>query len=381
MNSSFERIDKNIVFTYPYIGGPGFFSYQSYTFDFAEWITLLTLCLAPLLAHVITGVLCIAYLNCSRPRWHDVLPLYHPIAIIWRYMVLVDRRLRATVWDLGDLAAANTVFWTSYGWDGDERIAKKSRKYLTRLPETGKIRSLMSSEMLGTAITTLQGLQAAYSMVTQITISGPSYVKGSTMADVFSWLSILGLVRLSAAAWITNDIAYAYCNTGNTIMLTDTNESLRSPETIQAWQRIPSDSDTKNDTSRYSQPGWQSYLLRLAFFIFWTAITIYCFYFTFFEPLFHYEMVYTATTTNILVLPLYLLLVAPLTILFGSYAFRRPKKGLSTIVPCAGTWWYKIYVILWYTFAASVVVIAAVETTIDRCGHYTSAPFQPLTCK
>jgi hypothetical protein len=144
MNSSFERIDSNIVFTYSYIGGPDYFSYQFYTFDFAEWITLLTLCLAPLLVHVITGVLSIAHLSHSRPCWHNLLPLYHPTTILWRYMVLVDRRIRAVAWDVGDLAAANTVFWTPNGWDGDEQIAASSRRYLTRPPEIERLRSFVS---------------------------------------------------------------------------------------------------------------------------------------------------------------------------------------------------------------------------------------------
>jgi hypothetical protein len=381
MNSSFERIDKNIVFTYPYIGGPGFFSYQSYTFDFAEWITLLTLCLAPLLAHVITGVLSIAHLSHSRPRWHDILPLYHPTTIIWRYMILVDRRIRAAAWDVGDLAAANTVFWTLDGWAGDEHIVASSRRYLTRPPEIGRLRSLVSSETLGTVITTLQGLQAAYSMVAQVSTSGPSHSKGTTMADVFTWLSILGLLRVPAAAWVTNDFAYTYKMPKDFATLDIPVEEVMTQETRTGWQRIPSGGGRhENKASRFTQSAWQSKLLRSAFFACGIGITAYNLFITFIQPVIRYEKIY-ATTTNILSLPLYALLVSPTTILFGAHAFRKPEDGLSTIIPCAKTWWYKIYVIFWYLLAVSVVVIAAVETTIDRCGHYSSAPFQPLKCK
>ena len=381
MNSSFERVDKNIVFTYPYIGGPGYFSYQSYTFDFAEWITLLTLCLAPLLAHVITGVLCIAYLCHSRPRWHDILPLYHPTAIIWRYMILVDRRIRAAAWDVGDLAAANTVFWTLDGWAGDEQIAASSRRYLTRPPEIERLRSFVSSETLGTVITTLQGLQAAYLLVCQLSIPGPSSVKGATMANVFGWLSTLGLLRVPAAAWVSKDFAYTYCNLeGSHTIPTTSKDGLDVQVTARNWQRVPSDSHLEDDSTRHTKPGWQSYVLRSSLLVFGVGMTAYSFYFNFIQPVFFYEKIY-ATTTQLSLLPLYLFLIAPTTILFGAYAFRKPEDGLSTVMPCTGTWWYKIYVIMWYTFAASIVVIAAVETTIDRCGHYTTAPFQPLTCK
>lgn len=45
--------------------------YQSYDIPFAKWVSLLTLSLAPLIAHIIAGAPRAFYLCKRRPKWHE----------------------------------------------------------------------------------------------------------------------------------------------------------------------------------------------------------------------------------------------------------------------------------------------------------------------
>src|SRR3569833_1136846 len=46
-------------------------SYQSGNITFPEWISLFTLCLAPLIAHIVAGAPRPSYLCQTRPKCHD----------------------------------------------------------------------------------------------------------------------------------------------------------------------------------------------------------------------------------------------------------------------------------------------------------------------
>ena len=89
------------------------FTYQSQGIPFPTWFDQITLCLAPLVAHVAGGVVSPTLLPSSTPppRWSARLPHFNPISIVWRYYIIGDRRLRARSWDQADMAASNAVFW------------------------------------------------------------------------------------------------------------------------------------------------------------------------------------------------------------------------------------------------------------------------------
>lgn len=114
--------------------------YQSYGISVSDWITLFTLCLAPLFAQLISGTPQPSYLHTSRPKWHDRLVLYNPTSILWRYAIIADRRIRAWKWDKVDLAASNALFWTADGWDGSEAIVDQAMRKCTFLPESARSR-------------------------------------------------------------------------------------------------------------------------------------------------------------------------------------------------------------------------------------------------
>src|SRR6266699_343086 len=114
------------------------FTYQSAGISFAEWISLLTLCLAPLFAHVAAGAPPPSFLTPLRhyPKWHDRIIHFNPTSILWRYYAITDRRSRSRAWTPYQMAVANALFWTPTGWDGSETMVENGRKFCTQAPES-----------------------------------------------------------------------------------------------------------------------------------------------------------------------------------------------------------------------------------------------------
>ncbi|KAK4442027.1 hypothetical protein QBC34DRAFT_419355 [Podospora aff. communis PSN243] len=188
-------------------------AYQSGDLSFSQWMTLFTLCLAPIIAHIIAGAPEPTYLCRSRPKWHERMCIYSPFTILWRYAAITDRRIRALHWSPSDLAAANAIFWTSHGWDGSEEMAARSVQYCVRLPDHSRM-TLFSSDSIKTIIVTLQGIQAIF-------LNGPqAYKTGGNVGFIAQWhagvsfgnitsvLALYGLLRLFAAFWITDEFSY-----------------------------------------------------------------------------------------------------------------------------------------------------------------------------
>ena len=109
-------------------------SYRSGGITFPDWISLLTLCFIPLLAHVIAGVPSTVYLSRRRPAWHERICHFNPTSVLWRYFIILDRRVRSRVWTAADMAGSNALFWTTKGWNGSEVVMRESRRLLTRTP-------------------------------------------------------------------------------------------------------------------------------------------------------------------------------------------------------------------------------------------------------
>ena len=75
-------------------------TYLSGNITFNAWIDLITLSLAPLLAHLAGGAPRTTLIDDSipKPRWHDRMCHYNPTSVLWRYYAIADRRLRSTKW-------------------------------------------------------------------------------------------------------------------------------------------------------------------------------------------------------------------------------------------------------------------------------------------
>lgn len=83
---------------------------ESESLPLSEWLSITTLCLAPLIVHIIAGVPDTVYLQPDPPRWHDLMCFFNPTTIIWRYLALADRRIRSKEWKAVDMAASNVEF-------------------------------------------------------------------------------------------------------------------------------------------------------------------------------------------------------------------------------------------------------------------------------
>ena len=181
------------------------FTYQSQNIDFSEWISLITLCFAPLLAHIYVGVPRFAILSGNRPKWHDRITHLNPTSIFWRYYAITNRRVRSKAWSAADMAAANTAFWVRGKWDGSEGMVLKSKPFCTQIPEHNRI-SLLSESAAKTFVVTLQGAQGIWDL--SAVFRHQDFSATIALPTIFSPLAIYGLLRLMAAFWLSDDTGY-----------------------------------------------------------------------------------------------------------------------------------------------------------------------------
>ncbi|CZR67769.1 uncharacterized protein PAC_17668 [Phialocephala subalpina] len=344
------------------------FNFQSHGISFSDWVTLLTLCLAPLVAHIAAGVPPPTYLHSKRPRWHDSICHYNPTSIIWRYLAIIDRRCRAKSWTPVDMAASNAIFWTGHDWDGSEVMTQRSRDFLVRAPNHHHIEPA-SMSTITTIIVTLQGAQALYSLIAG---QGGSYAFTVAISTIFYPLATLGLLRLPAALWLTND--YAYRN------VEDWDSSV---ETVGIELQPGSDSQSKSalmvqpTTSsleipiildRFHSPRiWRSVAVRAFYLLLILGLLVMCIF-----EFFPHEGAddFTATT-----LSLSLLFLLFLTFTFGTMSlYVLLGRCNTTIIPCITDLWYKVYTGILFFAMLLVFILAALETRRSACGRYTTYP-------
>lgn len=337
--------------------------------DFSEWIALLTLCLAPLVLHIVAGVPTTTYFEHKRPQWHDQITLYNPTSIIWRYFVITDRRVRAKSWNAEDMAASNTLFWTAKGWDGSESIMRSSRVFLTRIPSRTRI-SFFSATSAKTLTITLQGVQAIYCLLVRPLDWGVAMAIDS----IFFPLALLGLLRLPAAIWLTEDYSYADYNTDVKIPQVpasnrDSNvrqsedRPFTQPKTLRAMGLLDA-SPSLLVKSEYAAQNWRGILVRVLFLLPLAgfALTSLCFTFP------RSGVIFTVTA---LCLNLFytVFLCASATILSAYIILGR---STTTIIPCITSCWYKVYTAFLGLLAFLLILAAALETKKTPCGKHTT---------
>lgn len=345
-------------------------THQSQDISFSDWISILTLGLAPLIAHIVAGVPQISYLDGSsthhRPRWHDRICHYNPTSIIWRYAMIADRRIRARSWSRADVAAANALFWTPRGWDGSEAMVVASLPFRAHQPAHARA-ALVSREMAKTVIVTLQGFQAGIPIVVGLTTTRAtdSFVHWFGADTVFSPLAVLGLLRLFCAFWLTDDFSYSVPQMANKPVISNSLDSLMLSEHAQQ----PSDPDQ----DRYRPTTfWASRLFRALYLLPVLAMIMTCtLYFCPWtkSPTDLYAT--TFTTTSFLLDIIYLGFATATALICACYFVRGHT---TTIIPCISSLWYKIYTMVIMLLALTLLVLACVETRKTPCGRYTSGP-------
>ncbi|GAW17408.1 hypothetical protein ANO14919_068650 [Xylariales sp. No.14919] len=335
--------------------------------SFSDWVTLLTLCFAPLVAHIISGAPHPSYLCNTRPRWHERISQYNPTSIMWRYFSILDRRLRARNWTQLDLAAANALFWTGNGWDGSDRMLTRSLPHCTYLPGSTHAETF-SDETFKSIVTSLQGIQASYLFI--LSFSGTFFADIEYLgADrIFYPLAILGLLRLFAAPWLSHDFRYtSRVNPDKSSEAYEINDHRMS---LDSLIQLPCDTSTTQEQYRPTSC-WQNRILRALYMLVLLGIWSLALLWVFPIP-FNGRAFRDNTVTSLFAAIVYLILTSVSVVVHACYFIRG--QTTSTIIPCASHLWYKIYTIVLFVAMASMSIVSLLETTKSVCGKYTSLP-------
>lgn len=367
------------------------FTYQSNDISFSDWISLITLGLAPLIAHVAAGAPQPSYLTRRRtPQWHDRICHYNPTSILWRYFAITDRRIRARDWDVADIAAANALFWTDAGWDGSEKIAEQSLAFCSRLPAHART-EIVSWEMIQTIAVGLQAAQAFYSIVGSVL--GPAtsnYIIRIALDNVFLPIGCLGLYRFCAAFWITDNFAFIdFSDPGSIAVghrrilperqnICDRNKISVPGSRIEMSGRLSLDSlleqpaTAEHKVSRFLPASqWSSRVFRICWTLPLLALTTFCIIYAAPWPIwYHGAWANWWMPASALAMVIFYLVVFGCSSSILLYYFIR-GVNTTTIIPCASMLWYKIYTILISCMVVLVFVLVALETARTPCGSYT----------
>jgi hypothetical protein len=342
------------------------FKYRAECNAFPEWILILTLCLAPLIAHIISGTPSISYVTHSRPRWLDLVCHYNPTSILWQYAAIVDRRVRTTKWSSKDLAATNAIFWTASGWNGDESMVELAAPWCIKVPESSHV-ELLSITMLKTFIVTLQGASALYALVKFLRGTGDMPMGLDT---IFFPLATFGLLRLFAAAWLTEDYAYTELRhpskelsqrnrkfNKNGMMLVSIHDG------TELWPNTPLEVEAGFQPPNASGA---SCVFRILYLI--VCIGIWAMSLLSLIPMPRTGSFFSFTSFAVTVF--YFVFLSVSVILYATYFLRG--KTTTTIIPCFSSIWYKLYTILLIVSMLILIVIAALETKQRPDGVHSS---------
>lgn len=368
------------------------FTYQASGILFADWISLTTLCLAPLIVHIVSGAPSPVYLSTPRPHWHERLGHYNPTSILWRYFSILDRRVRSRAWNAPDMAASNALFWTSRGWDGSEDMMRKSRRFCSRIPSSSHV-AWVSKSSAETLATVLQGLQAIWQLVGGL--NGGGYTFTIALGTVLGPLAILGLLRLPVAVWISDDYSYVdidadenvgvdsdpdvYIQEGYSLTSTPTTPKLQTAPTSQSLFSVGLLQPSSIQVSDQLHPthSWRGRTIRILFLS--PLIALFVLALLYLIPYNSPNSFFTLT--QFLVALFYMTFLACSIPIYTFYFLTH--NSTSTIIPCITSLWYKIYTFFLIICMLILILIAGLETRRTPCGIYTTTPsgmFDMVVC-
>ncbi|KAK4448765.1 hypothetical protein QBC34DRAFT_485423 [Podospora aff. communis PSN243] len=351
---------------------------QSSQIPFSEWITLLTLCLAPIIAHIAAGVPQPTYLNPRsdhhqhKPAWHNHLPHYNPISILHRYAAITDRRIRCLPgsWSPALMAASNALFWTeSHGWDGSEAVASSCVAHLMHAPKRAHA-SLLSWESVKTAVVTLQGVQVVWLFAAGF--AGRERLPSFAVDMIAFPVAVLGILRVWPACWLTDDYAFGGGVHGGARACVDAATVSAAEGGLDDWFRAGQDERGKLlkgvDGPFRGSGYWPSRVFRVVFIL----------------PLVGLLPVGVLTAlpgpwhrTGRMSMTAYLgalLSTVNLLVAVGIYAYYAARGGCrSTVIPCISKAWYKVLTALFWIAWFGLAVVSAIETRRTPCGKYSTA--------
>lgn len=339
---------------------------------FNEWAAILTLCLAPLIAHLIAGAPQVVLLHNSQPKWHDSMAIYNPLSIMWRYYAIAERGISTMSVSSTELAAVNVVYWTKDGWSGEEEYIRQGQSLCIRSPPR-VVERIISAGGLKTVIVAIQGVAAVGSLVPGALSSNTSI----SLADIFMGLALLGLSRMPAAYWLTDDyhIIHLFDSTRHQ---NDQQQILRTQTLVPLLQKqghkvssFPAEEQvveiSPNSPSRYSI-GLGAIVVRIIYMSLALLLL----------GLAMYQIVPTIIYDETLSLTAFWMAIGyTLYALSGAciylpYFCKRNPQSLC--MPCVNEVWYKALSAVFAMVAIGGLVAGCLETSRRLDGKYTSYP-------
>ena len=305
--------------------------YQSGTLSPYQWFNIFTLCLTPLAVHIAGGVPSPISISGQKLHWTNRIALFNPISILWRYSAILDRRIRwSSSWNGTVLAASNAIFWRENHWDGSEEMIGESSHFLPHTPTATRVNFLGVSS-LTSVIVAVQGISAA------------AYVQsGEDMGDLsvfFQPLALFGLYRLPSAIWLSNEVVY-----------TET----RSSEKLECNGPV------------FGVQSWRGLLYRC----WWAGSAAALMSFAVYEST---RMGWSCGCIPVSSLVQRMFYCGLLVSLAGIHTFYIVKgKSTTTIIPCAGDAWYKLFTCVVILLAVASITLSSLETRIEECGRQLS---------
>lgn len=341
------------------------FNPRSGSINLSEWLQMFTICLAPLIMHIVAGVPDSVSLSAHKPSFISRLPNFNPISILWRYYAIADRRSRAKRWDEYDMASSNAAIWDGGKWVSSELLMVRCRdgNRITKIPESKHV-ELMSGSFWTSVGITVQGIQGLHYVA--------SGAPGNALPTIFYPLAMMGLFRLQAAFWLSSD--YGFSPNARWILedndASDENRPQREKDDMQEAEireRLITSFSCKGVLFRI---WWLASMLGLAVIsayicsqgLMYNALEVDLSWSTLSQRLF-----YTLITLGGL-------LIHGLYVLSG--------RSNSTLIPCIDSFWYKAYSVLMYLTALACIIIAAIETRVlfgseeTAWAGYTTYPLQ-----
>jgi hypothetical protein len=354
------------------------FNHQSQPIAFSEWLSMLTLCFAPLAAHLLVGVPEPTVCSKLPLPWQERICHFNPTSILWRYFAIADRRARAKKWDrLDDLGATNAAFWDGKRWDGSVEKMARMRGKATKEPSYHRV-SLFSTSAVGTLIITLQGIQAVYDLIVNTT--GSVYPGGHPISKVFFPLAILGLIRLPAAPWLTAEYGYRQRKESESPGEGYSEDLPLLPRHIYT---NPMEAGSNAPSKQFSpQNSWRGILTRAILMGVLLALIVLtlCFF------ALDFKSDTRISLTTFVSQPFYLFFLACTFAIVSIFILRKEgEKGNTTIIPCIQSYWYRAYTYMLFSLALFFILVSALETRRTKCGLYTTVPIDwgqdDLICK
>lgn len=275
------------------------------------------------------------------------------------------------------MAASNALFWTTRGWDGSEEMIQRTRTHCVKLPDKTRA-TILSKSFVKTAVITIQGIQAIIVLIKGY-FGDNNTLENIAINTIFFPLAMLGLLRLFAAPWLTDDYFYAELEERNPIPMLKRTPSLPKSETTPyllsetrttSYMGLLDPADDNTSTRFHPVSSWRGRLFRFIFLIpvaFLWVMTL-----LFIIPTGDNGGVVYLSPTLLLVNILYLLFLTVTLVTYIYYFVRGPSA--TTVIPCIVSTWYQIYNAVLIVLILVLVIVSSVETRKTACGTYTTWP-------